>query len=65
MKIEINDNKIYLNISKKKTEIHPIWLRERVNGNKYLDKQTDQRLFDPSFLENINNRKCSNQGQYA
>ena len=54
MKIEINDNKIYLNISKKKTEIHPIWLRERVNGNKYLDKQTDQRLFDPSFLENIN-----------
>ena len=21
---------------------------------KYLDKQTDQRLFDPSFLENIN-----------
>ena len=54
MKIEINDNKIYLNNSEKKTEIHPIWLRERVNGNKYLDKQTDQRLFDPSFLENIN-----------
>jgi gamma-butyrobetaine dioxygenase len=54
MKIEINNNRIFLKNYNKKTEIHPIWLRERANGQKYLDKQTDQRLFDPSFLENIN-----------
>ena len=54
MKIEINNNRIFLKNNNKKTEIHPIWLRERANGQKYLDKQTDQRLFDPSFLENIN-----------
>jgi len=53
MKIEINNKKIFLNNGKKKTEIHPIWLRERVNGHEYLDKQTDQRLFDPSSLEDI------------
>ena len=53
MKIEINNNKIFLKNSDKKTEIHPIWLRERVNGKEYLDKKTEQRLFDPSSLENI------------
>ncbi len=53
MKIQVNKNIIIFNHNKKKTEIHPIWLRERVNGKEYLDKKTDQRLFDPSFLENI------------
>ena len=53
MKIEINDNKVFFNYNNKKTEIHPIWLRERANGQNYLDKKTDQRLFDPTFLENI------------
>ena len=53
MKIEINDNKVFLNNNSKKTEIHPIWLRERVRGSDYLDKKTEQRLFDPSSLENI------------
>ena len=54
MKIEINKNKIFFNGGDKKTEIHPIWLRERANGVKFLDKNTTQRLFDPSILENIN-----------
>ena len=54
MKIEINNNKIFLNQNNKKTEVHPMWLRERVNGKVHLDKKTDQRLFDPSFLDNIN-----------
>ena len=33
-----------------KKEIHPFWLRERVNGEEFLDKGTQQRLFDPTFL---------------
>ena len=53
MKIEVNNNTVILNNNNHKTEIHPLWLRERVNGKEYLDKKTEQRLFDPSFLENI------------
>ena len=53
MKIEVNNNTITFNNNKKKTEIHPLWLRERVSSKEYLDKKTEQRLFDPSFLENI------------
>ena len=54
MKIELNNNKVFFKIDQNKTEIHPIWLRERVREEKYLDKNNDQRLFDPSFLDNIN-----------
>jgi gamma-butyrobetaine dioxygenase len=53
MKIEVNNNTIIFNHNDQKTEIHPIWLRERVREKKFLDKDSDQRLFDPSFLENI------------
>ena len=53
MKIEVNNNTVIFNNNNQKTEIHPLWLRERVNGKEYLDRKTDQRLFDPSFLENI------------
>ena len=53
MKIELNNNKIFFKVGQDQTEIHPIWLRERVSEEKYLDKNNDQRLFDPSFLENI------------
>tara|TARA_B100001093_G_scaffold507776_1_gene568848 strand:+ start:6001 stop:7101 length:1101 start_codon:yes stop_codon:yes gene_type:complete len=59
MKIEINNNKIFFNNCNKKTEIHPIWLRERINGKEYLDQKTKQRLFDPSFLEDINIENAS------
>ena len=54
MKIELNNNKVIFIVGQNQTEIHPIWLRERVRDEKYLDKNNDQRLFDPSFLENIN-----------
>jgi len=54
MKIELNNNKVFFNIGQDQTEIHPIWLRERVREEKYLDKNNDQRLFDPSFLDNVN-----------
>ena len=52
MKIELVENKVYFNNGSEKKEIHPFWLRERVNGEQYLDKGTQQRLFDPTFLSN-------------
>ena len=52
MKIELIKNKVYFNNGSEKKEIHPFWLRERVNGEEYLDKGTQQRLFDPTFLSN-------------
>ena len=54
MKIEVNNNKVIFSINQDQTEIHPIWLRERVRDDQHLDKNNDQRLFDPSFLNNIN-----------
>ena len=53
MKIELNNKKIFFNNNQNKMEIHPIWLRERVSNQEFLDKRTEQRLFDPSLLENI------------
>tara|TARA_B100000787_G_scaffold129627_1_gene98513 strand:+ start:1285 stop:1503 length:219 start_codon:yes stop_codon:yes gene_type:complete len=54
MKIETDNEKIIFYNKQNKTEIHPIWLRERVCDEKYLDKDNDQRLFDTSFLNDIN-----------
>ena len=54
MKIELNNNKVYLDNHGVKKEIHPFWLRERVNGDKFVDIKTKQRLFDPTQIqENI------------
>jgi len=50
MKIELNDNKVYFSNDNIKSEIHPFWLRERVVGEEFLDKKTQQRLFDPTSL---------------
>ena len=50
MKIELNENKIFYNDGKSIQEIHPFWLRERVSEEKFLDKGTQQRLFDPSTM---------------
>ena len=52
MKIELNENRIYFNNGSLKKEIHPFWLRERVDGEEFLDKGTQQRLFDPTSLDN-------------
>ena len=52
MKIELNKNKVFFNNGSIKKEIHPFWLRERASGEKFLDKGTQQRLFDPTFLDN-------------
>ena len=54
MKIELKNNKVFFNKGTDIQEIHPFWLRERVNGEKFVDKGTQQRLFDPTELkENV------------
>ena len=51
MKIELENNKVFFKNQGLKKEIHPFWLRERVNGDRFVDKGTQQRLFDPTKLE--------------
>ena len=63
MKIELKDKKVYFENQGLKKEIHPFWLRERVNGDNFVDKATKQRLFDPTELQNnikINSLNLSN-----
>jgi len=52
MRIEVAKNKKRITISyhRKNIELHPLWLRERVNNQELLDKKTGQRLYDPSDL---------------
>jgi gamma-butyrobetaine dioxygenase len=51
MKIELSENKVFFENEGSKKEIHPFWLRERVNGDQYVDQGTQQRLFDPTELK--------------
>ena len=44
MKIKLENNKVFFDNNGSKKEIHPFWLRERVNGESFLDKGTQQRL---------------------
>ena len=52
MKIGVakNKKKIFVSLYKKNVELHPLWLRERVNNRELLDQNTGQRLYDPSDL---------------
>ena len=64
MKIELKNNKIFFENQGQKKEIHPFWFRERVNGESFIDEGTQQRLFDPTKLENdikINSLNLSDQ----
>ena len=51
MKIELDNNKVFFENQGSKKEIHPFWLRERANGETFIDKGTQQRLFDPTELK--------------
>ena len=48
MKIELNENKVFFNNGESVQEIHPFWLRERVDGDEFLglgldnDNQEDE-----------------------
>ena len=52
MKIELSKNRVFFEKQGAKKEIHPFWLRERVNSENFLDQKTQQRLFDPTMLKN-------------
>ena len=63
MKIELKDKKVFFEDKELKKEIHPFWLRERANGDNFVDRRTQQRLFDPTKLNGnikIDNLKISN-----
>ena len=49
MKIEIDSKKVFINSGNNKEEIHPFWLRERINNEDALDKGNQQRLFAVSY----------------
>ena len=49
MKIELKDKKVFLNNQGSRKEIHPFWLRERVNGETFVDKKTE---LDDMFTKN-------------
>tara|TARA_Y100001970_G_scaffold147145_1_gene180668 strand:- start:474 stop:1577 length:1104 start_codon:yes stop_codon:yes gene_type:complete len=51
MKIELNNKKVFVILKDQKLEIHPFWLRERVQEENFLDKKTQQRLFDPASMD--------------
>ena len=53
MRIETakNHKKIIIFLDNRNIEIHPLWLRERVNNSEFLDRATGQRLYDPSSLD--------------
>ena len=50
MRIQVANKKVYLKSPNKNLEIHPFWLRERAKTESLVDKNTDQRLYDPSDL---------------
>ena len=66
MTLEIKDNqKIFFTKSSSSIEIHPFWLRERLNEEEFLDKGTQQRLFDPSSMNSdVNIIKAKIVGEY-
>ena len=51
MKLELKNNKVFFENRGSKKEIHPFWLRERVIGDNFVDKKTQQRLFDPTTIQ--------------
>ena len=61
MKIEVVKNNVVLvNPSNENFEIHPLWLRERAKTGDLVDKNNDQRLYDPSQLDqNLKIKKVS------
>ena len=52
MKLELKNNKVFFENNGLKKEIHPFWLRERVNNDGHIDQNTQQRLFDPTQINN-------------
>ena len=52
MNIEVEKNRIFFNDGNIRQEIHPFWLRERVENKEFLDEITQQRLFVACIFHN-------------
>jgi len=62
MKIVVDSSKkkIFVSLYNKNIEIHPLWLRERVNNKNLFDHLTEQRTYDPSTINNTIEIKNAN-----
>ena len=50
MKVQFSSDSIKVTHKNHDYELHPIWLRERLQGNDYIDKDTNQRLYELSLI---------------
>ena len=51
MDFHFENNTIKIIHQNKTFHLHPIWLRERLPGEKYFDLDTNQRLYEPSSID--------------
>ncbi len=51
MKVHLSSDSLKVTHQNHDYELHPIWLRERLPGNDYIDKDTNQRLYEPSSIK--------------
>ena len=50
MKVQFSSDSLKVTHQNHDYELHPIWLRERLPGNDYIDKDTNQRLYELSLI---------------
>ena len=53
MKIELENNKVFFENKGLKKEIHPFWLRERVDGDSFVDKVQNKDYLIQQNLKKI------------
>ena len=51
MKVQFSSDSLKVTHQNHDYELHPIWLRERLPGHAYVDKDTNQRLYEPSSIK--------------
>ena len=51
MDFHFENNTIKIIHQNKTFHLHPIWLRERLPGERYFDLDTNQRLYEPSSID--------------
>ncbi len=51
MKVKFSSDLLKVTHQNHDYELHPIWLRERLPGDDYIDKDTNQRLYEPSSIK--------------
>ncbi len=53
MEVQFQNNSLLVSHQNKNFQLHPVWLRERLPGNQFIDPDTNQRLYEPSSI-NLN-----------